>query len=172
MGLGFEPPADVQQWDTRRALLARYVLWSEFAFDLPGDLPDALAHLPRADESYREHIYAIGGRLRDTGSYREAYIELAQRVEQELQLASHFARVAELGQRDTFAFQERRDGGLQRRRAEDLRSSGRIQDTGRVPFQETDHDLDGTQRVIRSVASHGQRLYVHGRELSRREEAI
>ncbi|GAG04435.1 unnamed protein product, partial [marine sediment metagenome] len=105
--LGFVPPANVKGWEARWGLLARYVLFSEFVFDLPGDLPAALANLPRADKAYRERIYTIAERLRDTGSYREAYVDLANRVERELGLPAHFASVTRLGQRDTFAFEER-----------------------------------------------------------------
>jgi len=105
--LGFVPPANVKQWGARWALLARYVLFSEFVFDLPGDLPAALANLPCANEAYHDRIYAVAGRLRDTGSYREAYVDLANRVERELGLPTHFIGVTRLGQRDTFAFEER-----------------------------------------------------------------
>ncbi|MDY7075981.1 MAG: hypothetical protein SXV54_03555 [Chloroflexota bacterium] len=105
--LGFTPPASVQQWQQRWALLARYVLFSEFAFDLPGELPAALANLPRAAESYRDRIYAVAERLRDTVSTRDAYIDLANHVERELGLPAHFIGVTRLGQRDTFAFEER-----------------------------------------------------------------
>ncbi len=105
--LGFAPPENVQGWEARWALLARYVLFSEFAFDLPGDLPAALVNLPRANPEHRDRIYAIAERLRDTESLRETYVDLATRVERELGLAVHFVGVTSLGQRDTFAFEER-----------------------------------------------------------------
>jgi hypothetical protein len=105
--LGFVPPANVKQWKKRWALLARYILFSEFAFDLPGELPAALANLPRAGEAHRDRIYAVAERLRDTDRYRDTYLDLANRVEQELGLPAHFVGVTRLGQRDTFAFEER-----------------------------------------------------------------
>ncbi len=105
--LGFAPPADVRQWAQRWVLLARYVLFSEFAFDLPSELPPALSNLPRAAESYRDRIYAVAERLRDTVSTRDIYIDLANHVERELGLPDHFTGVTRLGQRDTFAFEER-----------------------------------------------------------------
>ncbi len=105
--LGFVSPANVQQWKQRWALLARYVLFSEFVFDLPGELPAALVNLPCADESYRDRIYALAERLRGTVGTRDTYIDLANHVERELGLPAHFAGVARLGQRDTFAFEER-----------------------------------------------------------------
>ncbi len=105
--LGFVPPGSAKQWKQRWALLARYVLFSEFAFDLPGELPAALVNLPCADESYRDRIYALAERLRGTVGTRDTYIDLANHVERELGLPGHFAGVARLGQRDTFAFEER-----------------------------------------------------------------
>ena len=105
--LGFAPAAGAKHWKEHRAMLARYVLFSELAFDLPGDLPPALANIPHADEPYREPIYAIAERLRDTASYRECYVDLAMQIERELELPVHFARITVLGQRDTFAFEER-----------------------------------------------------------------
>lgn len=105
--LGFTPASEAKRWEEHRAMLARYVLFSELAFDLPGDLPPALANTPHADEQYREPIYAIAERLRDTASYRESYVDLAMQIERELQLPVHFAGTTVLGQRDTFAFEER-----------------------------------------------------------------
>jgi hypothetical protein len=105
--LGFVPPANAKQWKQRWTLLARYVLFSEFAFDLPDELPASLANLPRAAESYRDQIYTVAERLRDTVSTCDAYIDLANNIERELGLATHFADITRLGQRDTFAFEER-----------------------------------------------------------------
>ena len=106
--LGFSIPSGIEGWEPQRGLLARYVLFSEFAFALPGELPVSLMNLPRADGAYQDRIYAIAHRLRETSSCRDAYIDLANHVEQELGLAARFPDVLGLGERDTFAFQEQR----------------------------------------------------------------
>lgn len=106
-GLGCVFPADVPLWEARRKLLARYILFSELAFDLLDDVPAALSHVPRADATHQEIVISIAGRLRDSTSYREVYLDLATEVERTLRLPEHFVDRASLGEHDTFAFQER-----------------------------------------------------------------
>jgi hypothetical protein len=105
--LGFAPPKNNANWEPLRTLLARFVFFSEFVFDLNTSLPEALANLIRAGDEQRERIFAIADRLRDSTQFRESYLDLAGRVEQDLELPRHFEALAAPGQRDTFAFEER-----------------------------------------------------------------
>lgn len=105
--LGFSPSTDVTKWDSLRVLLARYIMFSEFMFDLNVSLPEALSNLPRAAAEYRERILSIAERLRDSSQWRESYLELATQVERDLDLPRHFESLSTPGSRDTFAFEER-----------------------------------------------------------------
>lgn len=86
---------------------ARWVLWSEFVFDLPGAIPRHLAEVPRAPGGYREAIYPLCARLRDSAELRERYKEIAHAVEGSLGLASLTETITVFGDRDTFPFEDR-----------------------------------------------------------------
>lgn len=105
--LGYTPPPRVKAIEPITEHLGRYVLLSEFAFDLPGPLPDALATLARAEQAHRERIYALCERMRGTDDTREGYIALAPRVEHALRLPELTRDLLQLGTRDTFPFEER-----------------------------------------------------------------
>jgi hypothetical protein len=102
--LGFRIPSSVP-FTAVPDLLGRYVLFSEFCFDLTKDLPAALSNIPRASDLFRERIFSIANRLRTTITYQEAYLELAKKVEADLSLPSYF-KENKLGSRDTFPFEE------------------------------------------------------------------
>ena len=104
--LGFVLPAKSKSQAALRERLSEYVLLSELAFDLPGPRPDALAAVPRADLPRRDRLYALCDRLRNSDDTREAYLALANRIENDLKLRDHFQGVTQLGVRDTFAFEE------------------------------------------------------------------
>ena len=87
-------------------LLARWLLFSELAFDGAGALPEALAHQPRAGERYRRAIFELCGELRSSARQVDAYRQHAIEVEKALGLSPLGASPAVLGARDTFAFQE------------------------------------------------------------------
>ncbi len=127
--LGWNPPQakPLEQW---REPLATYVLVSELALDLEGPWPAALQNVPRASVERRERINAICERLRDSDATRETYMTLANQVEANLDLASHFREVADVGQRDTFSFEERQQlAGLTRAvQKGDLKQAGQILD--------------------------------------------
>ena len=106
--LGFKPSAKPQHAKSLRDPLARYLLLSELAFDLESGWPESLANVPRADFKYRDRIFAICDRLRTADDTRQNYVELAERIEQDLKLSDYFAGATQLGVRDTFAFEERR----------------------------------------------------------------
>lgn len=94
-------------WSTIAEELWRFVLFSEFAFDLPFSLPPALADLPRAPEAVRAVVEGLCDDLRNDQRTQSIYIDRAHKLEQELALAEHCASPAELGPRVTFPFEER-----------------------------------------------------------------
>jgi hypothetical protein len=87
--------------------LWRYLLISEFAFDLPGGLPPALASVPHAGDEAREFVEGLCETLRSSDSYKPRYIEQAERIERELNLPTLGGDITDLGARDTFPFEER-----------------------------------------------------------------
>lgn len=87
--------------------LWRYVLFSEFNFDLPGSLPEALKDVPRAADHFSNLVYNVCENLRSSDRHQQQYMEMAEKVASELKLESHLAGVSDLGKRDTFAFEER-----------------------------------------------------------------
>ncbi|MBW9106093.1 PglZ domain-containing protein [Paraburkholderia phenoliruptrix] len=94
-------------WSSIAEELWRYVLFSEFAFDLPCPLPHSLADLPKAPEAGRPVIFALCDDLRNDHRTQPVYIDRAQKLEQELGLAQHCAAIQDLGPRETFPFEER-----------------------------------------------------------------
>lgn len=87
--------------------LWRFLLFSEFVFDLPGELPPALADVPRAPEAARPLVYDLCERLRNDLRTQPLYLERADTIERDLALKSHCADITDLGTRDTFPFEER-----------------------------------------------------------------
>jgi hypothetical protein len=94
-------------WSSVADELWRYVLFSEFAFDLPQDLPPALADIPHAEALARPVVEGLCDDLRNDRRTQGLYITRAEAVEAELNLAAYFDASADLGQRDTFPFEER-----------------------------------------------------------------
>jgi hypothetical protein len=94
-------------WSTIAEELWRYVLFSEFAFDLPGDLPAALQDLSRAPEGGQAVVFSLCEDLRSDHRTQPVYIDRAQKLEKELSLAQHCAALKDLGTRETFPFEER-----------------------------------------------------------------
>ena len=104
---GFERPAQAKSWKEIQLHLGTFVLLSEFAFDLPAALPDALSAVPRADALHRDRVLAVCERMRTSDLFRDGYIELAARVESDLRLAAVTEGIENFGVLDTFAFEER-----------------------------------------------------------------
>ncbi len=105
--LGFAQPQDTRSVDSLIDPLGRYVLFSEFVFDCPSLLPDALACIARADAPFRDVVYAICDRIRGSDDTRDGYIRLATGLEKALRLPALTSDLSELGVRDTFPFEER-----------------------------------------------------------------
>ena len=107
--LGLSLKTRSKSWSPIADELWRFVLFSEFVFDLPENLPAALADVPSADESARHLIEELCDRLRNDNRTQSLYIERAEAVEgkDELNLAALCQSISNLGQRDTFPFEER-----------------------------------------------------------------
>ncbi len=87
--------------------LARLLLFSEFVFDLPGTLPEALIGVPRVPPASRDLVYKICDTLRGTEAHQERYMAMAEETALALNLEAHFPEIQDLGARDTFPFEER-----------------------------------------------------------------
>lgn len=87
--------------------LWRYLLFSEFAFDLPGELTASLQNVPSAPEAARPLVEHLCEALRGTAATRDAYIARAEAIEDELSLKEACTGISDLGERDTFPFEER-----------------------------------------------------------------
>ncbi len=94
-------------WSSIAGELWRFVLFSEFVFDLPEVLPAALADIPQAPVSARPVIEGLCDDLRNDRRTRGTYIDRAEEIEQELSLPTHCLGLKNLGKRDTFPFEER-----------------------------------------------------------------
>ncbi|WP_429498562.1 hypothetical protein [Paraburkholderia youngii] len=67
-------------WSSIAEELWRYVLFSEFAFDLPYPLPDSLADLPKAPEAGRPVVFALCDDLRNDHRTQPVYIDRAPKA--------------------------------------------------------------------------------------------
>ena len=105
--LGLKLKTRGKTWSSIADELWRFLLFSEFAFDLPQDLPAALANVPHAPAAARPLVEDLCDRLRRDQHARVAYIERAEAIEKELNLPAACAGIADLGVLDTFAFEER-----------------------------------------------------------------
>ena len=105
--LGLKLKTRSNAWPALADELWRFLLFSEFVFDLPEALPAALTDVPHAAESARPLIHGLCERLRNDMRTRVIYIDRADAVEQELNLPALCAGITDLGTRDTFPFEER-----------------------------------------------------------------
>lgn len=105
--LGLTLPEAENDINELRNVLWRYLLFSEFAADLPSELPKALQGVPKAPGRHLRFVQDLCGTLRDRNSTQDAYEDAATRVANELGLEAHCAAMEDLGILDTFAFEER-----------------------------------------------------------------
>lgn len=105
--LGLKLVTKGKSWSAIADELWRFVLFSEFVLDLPGELPAALANVPHADESAYALIADLCDDLRDHKRSRQTYIDRAEKIEQELNLPATCIKIEDLGKLDTFPFEER-----------------------------------------------------------------
>lgn len=94
-------------WSAIGDELWRFVLFSEFVFDLPAELPPGLHDVPRAAAEAKPLIEDMCEQLRSDRRTQNTYIERAEAIEAEIDLPSICGHMADLGERDTFPFEER-----------------------------------------------------------------
>lgn len=82
-----------------------YLLFSEFVFDLPGELPDNLKSVAVAPDELKDKIYMVCDKLRNQINLRETYVKMANKIAGQLNLSEVFARAKNLGDRVTFSFE-------------------------------------------------------------------
>lgn len=105
--LGMKLVTRGKTWPAIGDELWRFVLFSEFVFDLPEQLPESLADVPRAEVEARPLVEDLCDRLRNDRRTQPTYIERAEAVEKELNLVTACTGIKDLGVRDTFPFEER-----------------------------------------------------------------
>jgi len=105
---GYRLSAKISKASTLRDKLWQFLLFSEFANDLPGELPSDLREVPHATGSAGAVITNVCQRLRTTDGTKETYRERAIDVESELDLARECESITDLGECDTFPFEEKR----------------------------------------------------------------
>lgn len=96
-----------KSWATIADEVWRYLLFSEFVFDLPDTLPDSLADVPRSPEEARPLVEDLCESMRSDQRTQDRYIQRAEAIEIELNLEQSCEAIQDLGQRDTFPFEER-----------------------------------------------------------------
>ena len=105
--LGFSLRTKQSSWSAISDELWRFVLFSEFVFDLNEDVPASLSDVPIAKSSAKPIIEELGDNLREHTDFQNLYIERATAIEVELKLGSLCANITKLGKRDTFPFEEK-----------------------------------------------------------------
>ncbi len=111
--------------------LWRYLLFSEFAADLPVELPVSLVPVPRAGKSHESFVRSLCDTLRDLGKAQPIYEEAATRVCLDLGLEAICSGIEDFGKLDTFSFEER---SFLNRFAEELKS-GEFEDARSTVLQ-------------------------------------
>ena len=106
--LGFRPKTRAKAWKAIADELWEFLLFSEFAFDLPGDLPPALAPVPRAKDSAKPVVFDLCDEIRNDIRNVSVYVGRAREVQAKFGLESAFRNEEALGERDTFPFEERK----------------------------------------------------------------
>ena len=96
-----------KKWRSTSDEIWRHMLFSEFAFDLPEALPDALIKVPMAFEGSKELVYEICDRLRNNRTTQHLYVDQAEQIADQLQIEKSVGNAIDFGDRDTFSFEER-----------------------------------------------------------------
>ena len=105
--LGLSLKTRGKTWSALADELWRYVLFSEFVFDLPVALPATLQGVPHAPMEARPIVEDVCERLRSDPKSCAIYVGRAEAIEVELNLSDHCGAIEDLGERDTFPFEER-----------------------------------------------------------------
>lgn len=94
-------------WQSVADELWRFLLFSEFFFDLPEALPESLAEVPRSAKETKPLVEDLCDRLRNDLRTQSIYLDRAEAIEKELNLPHHCIGLKDLGIKDTFPFEER-----------------------------------------------------------------
>lgn len=105
--LGLTLRTKQSSWSAIADELWRFVLFSEFVFDLNEAIPTSLSDVLVAKSSAKPIIEELGDNLRKHTDYQSLYIERASAVEAELKLSALCVNITKLGNRDTFPFEEK-----------------------------------------------------------------
>ena len=105
--LGLTLRTKQSSWSAISDELWRFVLFSEFVFDLYEDIPASLSDVPIAKSSAKPIIEELGDNLRKHTDFQNLYIERAAAIEIDLKLGSLCLNITKLGKRDTFPFEEK-----------------------------------------------------------------
>lgn len=105
--LGMKLITRAKTWPPIADELWRFLLFSEFVFDLPEALPDALSNVPRATDEARPLVEGLCDQLRNDQRAQALYIDRAESIERDLDLPGYCASLENLGDQDTFPFEER-----------------------------------------------------------------
>jgi len=95
-----------RKFETLQKDLWRIVLFSEFIFDLPTELPKSLKEVVSAKPDSQEIIFKVCNQLRSLKDTEEIYINNANAVSIELGLSKLFKNEINLGEINTFAFED------------------------------------------------------------------
>ncbi len=107
--LGLKLMTRGKSWSAVADELWRFLLFSEFVFDLPAPMPEALTSVPHAQPEAQPLIEYLCDLLRNDQRTQALYIERAERLEgkDELNMRAACVGIADLGPRETFPFEER-----------------------------------------------------------------
>lgn len=86
--------------------LWRTILFSEFVFDLPVELPQKLQSVPIVNESSKTLVLDIVKTIRNNKASEQIYIDKANEIEKQLALSHEFKNEINLGSIVTFAFED------------------------------------------------------------------
>jgi len=106
--VGFRLPEHAKDWKTFRETLGKYILFSEFVFDLPEKIPDSLSVITTAGFETKELVYSACNRMRTDENLQETYMDMSRRIERSLKLPEMTSALANVGRRDTFLFEDQR----------------------------------------------------------------
>lgn len=105
--LGLKLKTKPKSWAALADALWRFLLFSEFAFDFPGELPSSLRDVPCAPPEAKSSVLDLCDGLRNDLRTQTTYIDRAEAIEKELGLPEICSDIKNLGIRDTFPFEER-----------------------------------------------------------------
>jgi len=105
--LGLKLVTKGKSWSAMADEIWRFILFSEFVFDLPAELPTSLTTVPRAVDESSHLVEDLCEAVRNDIRTRQTYIDRAEQVESDLKLPEICVGIEDLGKRDTFPFEER-----------------------------------------------------------------